>query len=232
MRYGLLGLFAGAAATAAYAARARPRMMRWGATEHELQREWPGDAFSPDPETETTRAVTIQAPVADVWRWIVQIGQDRAGFYSYEWLENLFGYEIHNVDRIVPEFQERKEGEVVWLAPQRKFDGKAHVIVALLEKERAMVLVDPDDAERVARGLEAKHGFWAFEVEPVDDTTCRLVMRNRSGRKPSIGKKLSQRLFWEWADFIMERKMMLTIKELAEREARASEKPEVAEVES
>lgn len=228
-RYGLLGLFAAAAATAAYAARVRPRMMRWGATEHELHREWPGDAFSPEPDTETIRAVTIHAPAREVWRWIVQIGQDRAGFYSYEWLENLFGYDIHNADRIVPEYQERKVGDVVWLAPPHRFDGKAHAIVALLEKERAMVLVQPEDAERVARGDEAEHGFWAFEIEPVDDASCRLVMRSRSGRRPSIKEKLLQRLFGEWADFIMERKMMLTIKKLAERDVTATEKRELVE---
>jgi hypothetical protein len=232
MRYGLLGLVAGAAATAAYAVRLRPRMMRWGATEHELRREWPGDGFSPNPDTETTRAVTIHAAAADVWRWIVQIGQDRAGFYSYEWLENLFGYEMKNADRIVPEFQERAVGDVVWLAPQERFGGKARLVIAHLEEGRAMVLVYPDDAERVAQGGEAEHGFWAFEVEPVDEVTTRLVMRQRSGRKPSIGQKLAQRVFWEWADFFMERKMMLTIKQLAERDGEGAEKSEPVEAES
>lgn len=228
MRYGLAGLLAGAAA-AAYALRVRPKMMRWGATARELERDWPGDAYSPKPNTEATRAVTIHAPAAEVWRWIVQIGQDRAGFYSYDWLESLFGLEMHNADRVIPEFQERKVGDAVWLAPPGKSDGKARLIVAKLEEERAMVLVQPEDAERVARGEEAEHGFWAFELESVDEKSCRLVMRTRSGGHPSIRTKLVQRLFWEWVDFIMERKMMLTIKQRAEQGAKAKGERELAE---
>jgi hypothetical protein len=70
---------------------ARPWFLRWGATDEEIGRSWPGDELSPDPVSEATRAITIHAPVEAVWPWLVQIGQDRGGFYSYTWLENLFG---------------------------------------------------------------------------------------------------------------------------------------------
>lgn len=222
------GAVATTAAAAAYAARARPWLLHWGATDHEIERPWPGDDLSPEPDAEATRGVTIHAPASAVWPWIVQVGQDRAGFYSYDWLENLLGFQIQNVHRILPEFQQREEGDAVWMAPPYKFGGRARLTVARLEKDRAMVLVYPEDAERIARGDEAVRGTWAFEIEPVDDESCRLVMRTRSGRHPALRDRLAQRLFWEWADFIMERKMMLTIKQLAERDLVEAEGEEAA----
>lgn len=82
---------AGLGAAAAYVAVARPWLRRWGATPDELEKPLPGDELVPDPGVVTTRAVTIDAPVEEVWPWLAQIGQDRGGFYSYEWLENLAG---------------------------------------------------------------------------------------------------------------------------------------------
>lgn len=217
--YGSAGVLAGAAGVAAYAKKLRPRIRNWGATDHELERAWPSDRLLPrEARLETTRAITIDAPASKVWRWVVQVGQDRAGFYSYDWLENLFGLDIHNIMELVPEFQDRSEGDIVWLAAPGRFGGKAHVVVGLLEPERTMVLVGPEDADAVAEGNEADGGYWAFHVEPVDKETCRLVMRTRAARHPRFGEKAAQLLFWDLADFIMERKMMKTIKELAEED--------------
>jgi hypothetical protein len=64
--------------------------MTWGMSRPELRRAWPGDDVSPHPMDIATRGITIRAPMQTVWSWLVQIGQDRAGFYSYRWLENLF----------------------------------------------------------------------------------------------------------------------------------------------
>ncbi|MDH3732971.1 MAG: hypothetical protein OEU54_05530 [Gemmatimonadota bacterium] len=217
--YGSAGVLAGAAGAAAYKKTVRPRLLSWGATDHELDRVWPSDRLLPDDVAfEATRAITVHAPAETVWRWVVQIGQDRAGFYSYDWIENLFGLDVDNVLEVVPEFQDRDEGDVVWMASPDRFGGKARVIVGLLEPERTMALIGPEDADAVARGEEAEHGFWAFQVEPIDDEMCRLVMRTRSARNPGLGERAAQLLFWELADFIMERKMMKTIKTLAEEE--------------
>lgn len=219
LRYGSIGLLAGAAGAAAYALSVRPRILRWGATEHELERGWSSDDLSPDEcKFEATRAVTVHAPAEDVWRWVVQIGQDRAGFYSYDWIENLFGFNIHNILEIVPEFQDLEEGDIVWLASPDRFGGHAKLIVGLLERDRVMALVRPADADALARGEKADHGYWAFHVEPVDDDTCRLVLRTRGGKDPGLGEKMAGRLFWDFAHFVMERKMMKTIKVLAEEE--------------
>jgi len=219
LRYGSLGLLAGAAGATAYALRIRPHMLHWGATHHELERSWKSDRLLPEEaDFEATRAVTIHAPAKDVWKWIVQIGQDRAGFYSYEWPENLLGFDIHNIEEIVPEFQDRKQGDVVWIGSPERFGGERRLIVGLLESKRMMALVHPLDAEAVSRGGEAVHGYWAFHLEPIDDDSCRLVMRTKGARNPRFGKRVARRLFWEVADFLLERRMMKNIKTLAEEE--------------
>lgn len=204
----------------------RPWAATWGAGKQDAAKRWPGDSFLPNPATESTRAVTIAAPAAKVWAWILQIGRDRAGFYSYSWLENLIGADIHNLDHIVPEFQRRKVGDTVWMAPEEKFEGQGRMIVALLEPERAMVLVSPSDWENLLAGEKATETLWSFILDPIDPRTTRLVMRSRSGAKATLRGKLVDYLFWEPAHFVMERKMMLTIKENAEHQAAPA--PELA----
>ena len=87
----------------AYALVVRPWHIRWGATEERIAKPLPGDELVPNPAIESTRAITVNAPVEEVWPWLAQIGQDRGGFYSYEWLENLAGCRMRNADRIHPE---------------------------------------------------------------------------------------------------------------------------------
>jgi hypothetical protein len=74
----------------------------------------PGDELTPPPVEQNTRAITIAATPQEVWPWLVQMGADRGGFYSYAWLENLFGLGIHNADRIVEEWQQLAVGDWVW----------------------------------------------------------------------------------------------------------------------
>ena len=81
-----------------------PWMMRWGATDAELSMTLPGDGIVPVTDSQSTRAVTIHAPADEVWKWVLQIGQERAGFYSNDWLENLTFADIHNTNAIRPEW--------------------------------------------------------------------------------------------------------------------------------
>jgi len=90
----------------------RPWHQHWGITHDELSRSWPGDDLVPNACGDATHAITINAPALQIWPWIVQIGQDRAGFYSYTQLENLFGCEMRNAGQIVPEWQERHLGDM------------------------------------------------------------------------------------------------------------------------
>lgn len=96
----------------------RPWHLFWGATREEVLARLPGDDLVQQPKGEATHAITIHAPAAQVWPWLVQLGQDRAGFYSYTWLENLFGCHMRNTYRIVPAWQELRPGDGVLFHPR------------------------------------------------------------------------------------------------------------------
>jgi hypothetical protein len=119
-----------------------PWLVTWGATVDEQQMALSGDAAAPS--TYVTRAITIHAPPSAVWPWIVQIGQDRAGFYSNTWLENLFGSDIHNANTIHPEWQQRAIGDRVPLTrPDLLFGLGAwgHTDVVVRERERTIGVI-------------------------------------------------------------------------------------------
>jgi hypothetical protein len=194
----------------------RPWYMKWGATESELQRPYPGDQLAPDVLSVATRAITIQSPPAQVWPWIAQVGEDRAGFYSYTWLENLFLADMHNADRINPQWQTRQVGDTVWLTRKDRYHGTARTVIAMYEPRHAMVLVSPRDYENLAKYGPPIDGAWTFIVDPEGENASRLIMRSR-GRSTGLLKRAFDYLVFDPAHFIMERGMMLGIKERAER---------------
>lgn len=207
----LRGLVAASAAAAAYALIARPWYLRWGATDEEVARRLPGDDLAAGSTVGSTRAVSIEAPVEDVWPWLVQIGYARGGFYSYDWLENLFvrmlrgtpGY--RSVETIVPEHQRLDPGDFIPAGPPDILGGRVagatrwRVLAA--EPNRALVL----------------EGWGAFVLEPLGDRATRLIVRSRG---PGAWGRIAHYLFWEPAHFVMERRMLLGIKARAERLAR------------
>jgi hypothetical protein len=183
----------------AYLAIGRPLMLHWGATCEELRAPLPGDELVPEPATQSTRALTIDAPVEAVWPWLAQIGQDRAGFYSYERLENLAGCDMHNADEIHPEWQSREPGELVYLHP------RTGLPVARFEPNRVLAL----------------QGWGAFVLEPHGPGCTRLIARGRVRRSTA---SVSNALLMEVPHFLMERKMLLGIKERAERTHTAAQR--------
>jgi hypothetical protein len=185
----------GAAAAVGYQFTAKPWMRSWGATLAERRRTLPGDELVPEPRIQITHAVTISAPVERVWPWLAQIGQDRGGFYSYEWLENLAGCEMRNADRIHPEWQQRQVGELVPLHP-----ATPGLAVTIFEPRRVI-------------GLE---GWGIFLVEPAGSETTRLIAR---GRIPSGLSCLAYEALLDVPHFVMQRKMLLEIKARAEAES-------------
>jgi hypothetical protein len=203
-------------AVAVYAFAVRPWMIDWGSTEAERKRAWPGDELTPATPYRHLRAITIHVPAERVWPWIVQIGQDRAGFYSYTFLENLLLAEMRNTYRIVPEWQTRRVGEDFWMAPKHRYGGQARMMVARLDAPRALVLVHPQDIESALQRGYAPRGSWNFLLEPVSAQSTRLLMRSIAPEKRAAWESVAWSAFWEPAHFIMERKMMLRIKELAE----------------
>jgi hypothetical protein len=210
------GVGAALVAGAVWAKRVNPRIKRWGATDEELGRRWPGDDFvEPGARSRATRAVTVDAPAEAVWPWIAQLGQDRAGFYSYSFLENLVGAGIRNGDHIVSEWQERDVGDVVWLARSDRYGGYGHQRVASIDPGRSMALTGERDWEAMQHGRRASNA-WTFTVEPVDAGSSRLVVH-------SVGPRVDP--VFDLVHFVMERKMMLGIKQRAERCSRPGPAP-------
>lgn len=207
-----IGVTAGAATAAGLSLAMRPWFLNWGATDEEIARHWPGDELAAEAASTATRAITIHAPADAVWPWIDQIGQDRGGFYSYAWLENLFGARIRNADRILPGQPERQVGDTVRMTPRERYGGKGCMRVARLEPGRDMVLVSPDDYDNAVTHGDAPEGTWAFILEPVDERTTRLIVRSRSGSRAGAFRYL----VFDPIHFVMERKMMLSIRDLAE----------------
>jgi hypothetical protein len=214
-------LFAAAASvvlTAVYVYLVRPWHLNWGATEEETTAPLPGDELVPRPKTAATHAVTIAAPPDRVWPWVVQLGQDRAGFYSYTRLENLFGCRMRNTYRIVPEWQRLAAGDGVRFHPKMP-----RVPVADLEQGRFLVLgglLDPTTGRAVepaaADPAACQATSWAFVLREAGDGRTRLVVRLRARWPDGWRGWAATRLFWEPAHFVMERKMLRTLKRLVE----------------
>ena len=182
-----------------------PLHRSWGSapTEHALA--LPGDGGDRNAALELQHAVTVNAPPEAVWPWLVQLGQDRAGFYSYDSLERAFGVNVHNVTQIRPEWQQRSAGDRV-RATQPDYLG------GVLGKDLGWTVkqVEP------GRAMVLEH-WGAFVLEPTSDGRTRFIIRTRVGdpRTPAWAAALDMMAF-ELPHFIMERQMMLQIKALAE----------------
>lgn len=188
----------------------RPWHLRWGATDEELKETLPGDEIKSEAKVQITHAITIDAPSEVVWKWLVQIGQNRGGFYSYDWLENLIDLQIHSAEEIKPEWQDLEIGDFVrgahkgWLGG--RFDDEAGWHVVRLEPNHSLVL-----QETTAKGT------WAFVLKPLAENKTRFLIRARGDEPITFGGKLFHYGVMEPAHFIMERKMLLTLKERAEQ---------------
>jgi hypothetical protein len=203
-------------AALAYHLALRNRCLRWGTTQAEATATLPGDDLFPVYAGQATHAITIQAHTQQVWPWLMQIGQDRSGFYSYTFLENVIGADMPKVEHLIPEWKPRVVGETVWFATPRRFGGQGRMIAAVVQSERSFVMVSPKDWERLQNGRQAQEGFWSFTLEPSGNGQSRLIARLRNGTAPTLASRAMGRLFWEPMHFIMEQKMLRTIKELSE----------------
>jgi hypothetical protein len=192
----------------------RPRMLSWGATPEEVRSELPGDDIVPHPRYVSTRAISIGAEPAEVWPWLAQLGQGRGGLYSYEWLENLFGCDIHNADQVLPDHQHVAVGDRIRLVPE---DYKVDLAfdVARVDVDRALVLcATGTPSEAFEQGLP--YPSWAFVILPDGPGRSRLVIRWRSDFEPTFAGYLWSEYGIEPVHFMMERKMLKGIKERAE----------------
>jgi hypothetical protein len=182
----------------ALVAASRRWYLQWGATSNEIEQPLPGDEFMD--HASANHAITIQAPVHAVWPWLKQIGQDKAGFYSYSFLENLVAADIHNADRIVPEWQHLKAGDTIRLGSKQVYGDTTLLPVVAMEENHYLVL----------------KGWGAFVLKPIDSYTSRLLIRSH-GKRNGWGMGLLSFLLLDPIHFLMERRMLIGLKERAER---------------
>jgi hypothetical protein len=201
----------------------RPWHLRWSVTEDEARRPLPYDHLVPRPVAQITHAITIHATIDEVWKWLVQLGQGRGGMYSYDWLENLAGLDMHSTEEIVPQFQDLNVGDLVRLAPE-SMGAEAGLRVAAMDPGRALVLHQPADPnsgpphDRDDPNLGNYYGWnWVFVLDEVDRDSTRLIVRSRLDGRPRYLIKAFYTLLLEIPHFVMERKMMIGIKRRAER---------------
>ncbi|HEV8682296.1 MAG TPA: SRPBCC family protein [Actinomycetota bacterium] len=204
--------YAGIAAiggAAAYVLLVKPRHLRWGATEAEFRGSLPGDDLIPNPDLTATRAITIRASADQVWPWIAQLGQGRGGFYSYDFLENLVGCDIHSANRIVSDWQDIGVGDQVKLHPE------VSLTVAVVERGRSVVLRGGVPMGKTPPPYDTT---WAFVLQERPDGTTRLLVRERYVYTQRWALLLVEPV--EAVSFVMSQKMLRGIRDRAERKDR------------
>ena len=186
-----------ALAALAYARFLRGPILTWGATDEEAAAHLPGDELLEEADGVATRAITIDAPPSAVWPWIAQMGPSpRGGAYTYDWVENLLGLDMHSADQVLDEFQHPQVGEGFGF-------GANEMRYARVEPEHVL-------ATRSADG----NWVWTFVLEGGNGRT-RLISRNRF-RLPRLRDRVAM-IPMEPGSLVMERKMLEGIKQRAER---------------
>ena len=174
---------------------------RWGTTSAELTRRMPGDAVLANPTHSATHAITIDAPAEDIWPWLVQMGYQRGGLYSYDWLDRLFRFlDRPSANRVLPEFQRLAAGDKIRLGPREE------LTVTSLDPNRSLVL---------SYSAHAFEWVWQFGLYPMDEVRTRLVSRGIERYANTFGAWVFMRIM-EPAAFIMTRRMLLGVKQRAE----------------
>ena len=178
-----------------------PWMDRWGSSPEERMQKFPGDSFLTDPVRTTNRGITINAPVQKIYPWILQLGADKSGMYSYTWVENLVNCKMAKDETFHPEWQNPTAGDLMKMCAG-DFAPPPYIVAEVLPNQ-AVTFGHKTD--------EAWEETWQFVLLPQTDGTTRLITRTSTNMIGGI---------WEIVrpiSFVMERKMLLTIKDLSER---------------
>lgn len=211
----------------AYALVVRPRLLRWGATEEEMRRPYPGADLIPGGTCSATMAVTIQAPPARVWPWLVQTGVDRAGWYSWDRLDN-FGR--HSAARIHPEWQEISVGDRLAAMP----DGSEWLEVAALEPGRFLCLrmsLDLRGRPFDPRGVRPRFftdSTWGFLLKELPGRRTRLVVSGYWSLRPRWRQPIVSFLFLEPSHWVMQTRQFANLRRRVERDAARADEPPVS----
>jgi hypothetical protein len=191
---------------------------RWGTTKKEATSNLPGDELIRNPKLRMTWGITINAPIEDVWPWVVQMGQGRGGFYTYQFLENIAGCQIVNADRILPEHQQIPLADGVSLAPDMSLS------VALYEEGHyfflhsymdltTMEVIDPKQGSFPEKYMNLG---WGFYLKKLGENQTLFLSRWLTDYAPSLINKIAVNLFLEPIGFVMGRKMLIGTKQRAE----------------
>lgn len=207
-----------AAAVVVYEGCAKPWQQRWGATDEEIALELPGDELVAEPATQQTRAITIHATPDEVWPWLVQMGADRGGFYSYDCLENLFGLGIHSASEVVARWQDINVGDVIYA--DRSRTGGWYVVEVRPKEALVLKVANLAAGRPLRRDEQLRWEFlWTFALRATPTGSTRLLVRERVG----FGSRLTKALMAPvgLVSFVMTRGMMLHLKWRVEAGARA-----------
>jgi hypothetical protein len=202
-------------AMAAYALGVRQRVVRSGATDEEVRAPFPGAGVIRGGKRGATMATTIDAPPARVWPWLVQMGCDRAGWYSWDRLDNGG---VPSADRIHPEWQRISVGDHLSSTPS----GSAWFEVAALEPERFLGLRAPLDLRgrpfdtRCSRPRFYTDSLWGFLLVGLPGGRTRLVVSGYASARPQLLFTIGNLLFWEPAHWIMQDRQFANLRRLAE----------------
>jgi hypothetical protein len=189
----------------------RDRRNHWGVSDADAARTYPGDDLVVQPLWSYTHGVEVAAAAEDVWPWVAQIGADKAGFYSYQSLENLVGCGIRNAELIHPEWQVRV-GDPLSMHPEMPSPK-----VVCVEQGRYFIAHGPVDEIARAAGRPWTTMSWLFLVEPSENRCCRVISRFRAACSDDLVTMLSfGPTLLEPIGFAMDRRMLLGIKERAE----------------
>jgi hypothetical protein len=185
-------------------------MLRWGATDEEVRRPYPGADLVPGAKRGATMAVTINAPPSSLWPWLVQMGCDRAGWYSWDRLDNGGA---PSAERIHPEWQEIELGDRLTSKP----DGSTWFEVAAVEPERFLALRASFDLlghQFDPRGPRPTHytdSIWCFLLDELPGSRTRLVVSGHAAARPRLLQAPLNFLFWEPAHWIMQTRQFINL---------------------
>jgi hypothetical protein len=183
----------------------RDGMMHWGATRQEIQAIYPGDSIVLQPGYQNVLAVTIERAPSRVWPWLAQMGLNKGGFYSYTWLENLFGCRLRNADSLVPGWQNIKPGDHEPVCAGARGKGWSVHTVLL---NRALVYKSSEDSS----------WMMGFYIDSISGNRSRLITRMRYQAPRNFWMLVVDKVWMEWAHCVMQRGSLTGIKQRVEKD--------------
>jgi hypothetical protein len=185
----------------------RPWHMRWGASRDEIEAPMPGDDLVQRAQFNATRAITITAPPEHVWPWIVQLGYGRAGFYTYDLVDNAG---VRSADALIQELQHLEVGDLIPMFHEVGGLAVAYTVHSLVANEWMAWVHRPHQGEEA-------DSTWSWRLTSLPDGTTRLVTRMKQDyRWATPALALFNLILMEFGDFAMERRMLKGIKTRAE----------------